>query len=534
MRAILCVLPRNASGATSEIRDFTLAYRDLIRHTGVYGLGQVLSRIATILLIPFYTYYLRPADFACIALLDLFTGVLAILIGSGMTQAVNRFHFDAKDDRQRDRVWWTGFTFVPLAATLVTIPALFWRGQLAFVSFGNEQSDGEYYWTLALYSLWFSTVLELPTTYLRARKWSGLYLSISMARLALNIVLNVCFLAVWHMGVAGLLIGNLIAGVATCTALTSILWWTRGMYVVDLGVLLRLMAFGCPLIITALLSFLMHQADRWLLHVSNVPMSEVGVYSLAYQVGQGVNTLFVLPFTSIWSVLIFEVARQPDAREIYIKVFRYSVFTLSLVMLGVSLFAWPLVRILFAADYGEAADLIPIVCLAYLLFSLHNHFAVPVLLAKRTTWMLPASIVGAAFNVEANLVLVPYWGTLAAAWVTVATFALFSFVGLWCYRRIERYPYPFFACAAIAVGMIVTFIGWSKVANWHDQPVGSFALASLLWLGWFGVLVGSEWRNVKTLLGQVMDRKTPLPEPVICSNAMTPERLAKAPVESGS
>jgi O-antigen/teichoic acid export membrane protein len=511
-----------------------LAYRDLLKHSGVYGAGQILARVVTILMIPVYTHYLRPADFACVALLDLLTGVLAILIGSGMAQAVNRFHFEAMDERQIDRVWWSGFTFVLLTATCVTVPAFLWAEQLAFVSLGGEQSQGGYFLALALGSLWFGTVGELPTTYLRTRKWSGLFLSISAVRLALNVTLNVCFLAIWHMGVAGVLIGNMIAGGASCITLCLILWWTRGGYAVQGGLLLKLLRYGSPLIATALLSFLMHQADRWLLRLSNVPMSDVGVYSLAYQVGQGVNTFFVVPFISIWSVMIFEIAQQPEAREVYVKVFRYFVCTLSLVMLGVSLFAWPLVRILFAADYGEAADLIPIVCLAYLFFSLHTHFAVPALLAKQTALLLPASIVGAAFNVEANLVFIPYWGKTAAAWVTVVTFALFSFVGLWCYRKIDRYQYPFWTCGAILAGMILTFVGWNMLADWHSQPIRSFVLASLLWLGWLGVLFGSQWRNAKTLLGQMTARKLSTgpvsrPEPVACSEA-----LFEAPVESVS
>ena len=62
-------------------------YRDILKHSGVYGLGQVLSRLASVLMLPLYTHYLRPADYGTIAILDLTAGVVGIIIGGGMVSA---------------------------------------------------------------------------------------------------------------------------------------------------------------------------------------------------------------------------------------------------------------------------------------------------------------------------------------------------------------------------------------------------------------------------------------------------------------
>ena len=90
---------------TVELRK---TYRDLLKHSGIYGLGQILSRLASFLLLPIYTNYLRPADYGCIAILDLTVGILGILIGTGMGAAITRYHFEFSSDIDRRKVWWTG------------------------------------------------------------------------------------------------------------------------------------------------------------------------------------------------------------------------------------------------------------------------------------------------------------------------------------------------------------------------------------------------------------------------------------------
>ena len=49
-------------------------FRDMWKHSAVYGLGQVLARLSSFLMLPVYTSYLRPADYGVIALLDFVGG----------------------------------------------------------------------------------------------------------------------------------------------------------------------------------------------------------------------------------------------------------------------------------------------------------------------------------------------------------------------------------------------------------------------------------------------------------------------------
>jgi O-antigen/teichoic acid export membrane protein len=288
--------------------------KDLVKHSSIYGIGQILSRFASVLLLPLYTRCLSTSDYGCVAILDLTAGILAILIGGGIAQAVIRFHFEDPGENGERRAWWTGFTWVVSCATLIVTPMILCRSLLAELTLDPSVGDGAFYYLLAISTLWCNTIASLVEAWLRVRKWSGVFVVVSFGRLLINIGLNVWFLVGLNMGVTGLLVGNLIAASLNTFVLVGIFAKTLGRFEFDSALLRRLLRFGSPLIVTAFLSLMMHEADRYFLqHYSG--LSQVGVYSLAYKVGQAVNMLFLIPFLAIWNVVMYEMAAEPEPQK---------------------------------------------------------------------------------------------------------------------------------------------------------------------------------------------------------------------------
>jgi len=472
-------------------------YREILKHSGVYGLGQVLGRLASFLLLPIYTSYLRPADYGVIAILDFVAGIMAMVVGAGIGAAITRYHFDVRDEEGRNQVWWTGLTIVLFTGTAFLLLTMFFRDTLADWTLGTSVKHGAFFYALIFPTMGLAIVEGVLNVYLRVRKWSGTFVCVNLLRLVLNIGLNVYFLAALHLGVTGILLGNLITCVVATFILFVIFLKNQAAYSFHYPFVGKLLRFGWPLILTAVLSSLMHQGDRYLLRLY-LDMGQVGIYSLAYTVGQGVFTLCMMPFTMIWSVLVYEIADRPDAKQIYIRVFEYMTCGLALIMLGVSLFAKPLLELMVAPDYLVAVGLIPVVCLAYLFFSLHEHFRVPVMLAKSTVTLVPVVSLAVLTNIGANMFLIPIYGIAGAAWASVITFGAYSFVGLWRYRRVDRYDYPFLKCGIMVFGMVASYVVYDSVAHWEGMPGGPLGLAILLWFGWFVGLFGSSLRKLAT------------------------------------
>ena len=90
--------------------------RDLLKHSAIYGLGLILTRLASVILLPLYTRHLSPADYGILSVIDLAIGVLALLAAGGLSGTVNRFHFDQKTGGDRHSLWCTGMTMLLLLA----------------------------------------------------------------------------------------------------------------------------------------------------------------------------------------------------------------------------------------------------------------------------------------------------------------------------------------------------------------------------------------------------------------------------------
>src|SRR6476619_1900587 len=92
--------------------------RRLARHSAIYGIGGILSRVLAVLLLPLYTSYLGTEGFGKLELVTALTTVMVIVLGAGISSAFFRFYFDSKDDARRTLIVRTVFWFVMAMATV--------------------------------------------------------------------------------------------------------------------------------------------------------------------------------------------------------------------------------------------------------------------------------------------------------------------------------------------------------------------------------------------------------------------------------
>ncbi len=472
--------------------------RDLLKHSSIYMIGQILTRMASVLLLPFYTHVLTTADYGVTAILDLTAALLSTFLAGGMVSAVTRHHFDEDDERHRDRVWWTGLTMVGAVCSLISLSLWLGRQWLADATLGTEITDGAWFYTLTIITLWFTVVGMIVEGYLRVRKWSGLFVVISLARLIFNIGLNVWLMVGLKMGVEGLLVGNMAATILHTSVLLAIFVRTRGGYVFDAALGSQMFRFAAPLVVTALTSMMMHEADRYFLRIWET-LSDIGIYSLAHKIGFAVNTLCLLPFLSIWNVAIYDIDRLPDSRQVFGRIFGWFTSGLGILLLGASLTMHPILPLLTPDAYGPAADLVSVILLGFFVFGLSFMFQVPSMLSRNTKLMIPGSVAGVIVNVVANIVLIPIIGVWGAAWAGVLTYAAFSFTILACCRSEMKLAYPWKRSLVTTMALC----GCYCVIRYGCFPgmsvAGQVAVSVAVCAGWTVLLFGRDgmawWRT---------------------------------------
>jgi len=161
-----------------------------------------------------------------------------------------------------------------------------------------------------------------------------------------------------------------------------------------------------------------------------------------------------------------------------------------------ALLSVPLVRILAAPEFAEAADVLPWLCLAFLFFPLHSLLRVPAMIHRRTTSVARTSMLAAAVNFVANLALIPRLGIYGAAVASVITYAMFSLMGHLAYRQIENLHFPIQFAVYAAVGGAALVVAERLLVPGDAPLVVQIAVGVMGWCLAAGVVIAGPARGL--------------------------------------
>lgn len=419
--------PDPADESPAEV-DEPFRMGELGRHSLIYGIGMVLSKAVAIVMMPIYTRLLTPSDYGVLALIQMTFEVVTIFAGSRIAYGI--FHYYHKAGTGLDRRAVVSTAYVLLASTycLAAVATSFAAEPLALLVFG----EGDLYPTLirlAAASMAFEGMILVPTAYLQLKDRSGVYVGVSLVRLALQVTLNLIFLIPLKMGVAGVLWSSVVTHALVGIALSVNLLYTIGSRF-RLSDALDFLRFGVPLVVMQVATFVATFGDRYFLNQA-ASTAEVGLYSLAYQFGFLVTTLGYTPFGRVWDPQRFAVAKRPDRDVIFAQVFVYLNVILFSVALGITLFAGDALRVMATPDFYPAAAFVPVLALAYVFQSWSFFLNLGIFVTERTEYFTIANWIAALVAVVGYVWLIPHllaWGATLTTLTSVIVLCVLAHI----------------------------------------------------------------------------------------------------------
>jgi O-antigen/teichoic acid export membrane protein len=266
------------------------------------------------------------------------------------------------------------------------------------------------------------------------------------------------------VGYYGLIIANLL-GVAL---MTYVCW--RG--VSGLGVRPQSAVFAnWPVLLRASLPFgvigfalgLSYKFDSVLLSVFRSD-AETGYYNAAYNLVFSAAILSNVLNTSLYPSLSRQAASAPqNLPRVYARTLRYLMVMSLPIAVGAWALADRLVPFLFTANYLPATPALQIIIWVVPLMFTSEFLGYVVLISSQERRAARAVVVSTSFNVLLNLLLVPRYGFIAAAVMTVLTEAVLVGQYVWTLRSLmRRIPWgrsllrPLLA--ALLMGALVLFL----------------------------------------------------------------------------
>jgi O-antigen/teichoic acid export membrane protein len=315
----------------------------------------------------------------------------------------------------------------------------------------------------------------------------------------------VLLLAVQHASLVAYAWGFLVAAVIQSVATwLSLRFYTRPTFVGSIARLRQLATVAWPIAIGGFFVTAYYRIDGVILFQIKGPVANAD-YSAAYrfldvlQFLPGTLLLVVLPLLSAtWRT---GTQLGPERRARLFRLALTVTMAMSLpVAVGGALLAPRLVRLVYGDTYDNASPLLAILLLAFPAIAF-GYISVGLALASARTRLYAITAGSAAvINVLANILLIPHYGAMAAAWITVAT--EFGVVGvlLALLARSERLAMPWTAWVGSAIATICMA---GAVVALEGSPLGvAILLPGCVYVIAALGLRAVSWADLKSVVGR--------------------------------
>jgi O-antigen/teichoic acid export membrane protein len=426
----------------------------LAKHSIIYGIGASINKLAAFLLLPIYTHYLSTYDYGIKELVALTTDIITTIIATSIASAFYRFYFEYSDEEHRNLVLSSSYIF--MAGTGFFFASLLSLGTPLLAHYILDSGSLYYYFLISFSSMWFQMMNEIGMYYLRATRKSLQYNIISIFRLILAISLNVVFIIFLHMGVLGIFVSTLIASIITFCILNIPQLFKIGLNFSP-RIIKEMLRFGLPMIPSELGAIVVRISDRFFIK-AYCSIADTGLYSLGFRFGLLPGMFVSEPFNQVWQPRRLEVYKQPNAEEIFGKIFTYFLVLITFSALFTAVLTREVLMIMADRQFWSAYKIVPIIVLADVIFTLQYHFNMGFIIEKQTKYFAYINVSNAILNLIMNFLLIPRYGAFGAAYATLISFTYVAAMTYILSRRFFKIHFEFVRLVKIFIAAVAVFI----------------------------------------------------------------------------
>lgn len=394
--------------------------KGFLRSSMVYAFGDLLTKGARIILVPYFVWAFTKAELGELAILTAISIATWTLCSFGLPLTVQRQYFDYQSEGER-------FVFtIYLARLLLGLPVvagLFLAGLWWFrlQNVGVPASS----LLVAVLNGYLRGGVSILEAWFIAREEPVRYRVFTLFQFVTSSTLIILFISFLKLGVAGAIVGELI----------SYVLWT----VISLFLLARvsrpswavvrwreILAYCSPAIPHAFFMWGLSGADRLIL-LRTEPLEQIGIYDVSYLLASFLS-IVTMSLRAAWLPRYFRAvaANGPEAHRQYGEI--ASVFFA--MVTGIACvgfwFAPEAVSVVIPSDVGVHVGLFRIVLIGFLGMAFFVGLNQPLLSERRIGSVACISGMGLLVNVGLNFVLIPSQGVYGAAVATVVAYGCMS------------------------------------------------------------------------------------------------------------
>ncbi len=438
--------------------------KKLIKESGIYALGDFLTRGTAFLLLPLYTAYMTPKEYGIFSIAIAIATIFGIVSTLGLKSSTLKYYYDFGEDERKEFYGSVWIVYITLPSILLVALEIY--GEVIFSHLLPEIGYTPYlrlaFWAIFLTLVFYEFPLQIFIAKGEAKKHSILNILI----FSLTTAITIWLVVFQDEGVFGMLFAKLMGRL--------IISFFAGYYLFKFikihfrwSHLKKALIYSTPLIPHFLSHWVLSSSDRLVLEYY-LPLSEVGIYNVGYTIGTSLSIIAIAGNNSLIPLYGKLKLDSDESVKNIISLTTYYILVVVTLGLFILLCSKSFVNYFIDISYNSSVIVIPWVILGFVFMAFYyTQINLLTITLGRTRLVGIATALAAITNLVLNIIFIPKFGISGAAITTSLTYLLlFLGVLIVAYNEFAlKFEYwRFFKILAISVIVYFVFIS-IKVNN---------------------------------------------------------------------
>jgi O-antigen/teichoic acid export membrane protein len=412
-------------------------FKKIIKKGSWYFFASVITKILAILVLPISTRLLSKHDIGVLDTLESIRQLLPLFISLSLDEAYYRFYFNHNKSYNELKKYVSTYFWIIVGWGIFVVFISLIIGKLFLINI----FEVSYYPYIPL-TMIGPLLLQLDflgKVYLKQKLKSEF---VSISEVIVNVVFYSLFLfllLVPKLGAESRIYAFFISDLLAFIIFSIVLLKDKLIgFIFSFKILVEGLSYSIYLILNQALVWITGLSDRLLIGILK-NFSSTGIYSIGYKLGQSL-TVFSESIFKVYKPIMLSmfVDNKENAIEKIKRFIPSYFFIMYWLSYCIAFFSREAIIILTEKNFHTAYKIVPIVVFAYLFQSIYKPFYNIISFYKKTWIFLIGSLIQASSNFILNLILIPIFDRIAAAWTTLFSYILlFAWLFIWS-QKIEK------------------------------------------------------------------------------------------------
>ncbi len=397
--------------------------RSFVSETSVYGLGNVASRVLTMLLIPLYAANLGKTDYSNLVLMQSSFSVLAFLLA--LNSGVFFYYYATEEPEERKKVFSTWFYYQLFVGLILIAGLILLRPFYINLFILNNLNTVAIQRGLFFLSLQFLPYIVNITNInlCRIDRKPLNVIKIVLSETVLTLLLIFAGFRYLDFDLGDVLAAQLISRCIVSALFSKMTKFYINYLNFELAVLRKLFAFSWPFFFVSSFTWIILSIDKFIGAQVLADKDEVAYLALAMQLSLPIAILADMIRMSI-GPFFMSIYKEDHAASSYQSIFDLSVFAGTITLIGLVGMSPVLTILLSDRSYLPVVLVIPLIAMSSVLSLAYNQLAIGYNLSKNNVYILYATVFGGTCGVLVNYLLMPRYGFIVSGIAQILSYCL--------------------------------------------------------------------------------------------------------------